>query len=80
MTRVLVVALSATVLALSSPLGVAVARADGCQGWNGRWFSTSTCDGNGYYGGGGQACTSFSFGPFWSSQCTPIAPPAPSVP
>ena len=40
-TRLLTVILSAVVLAFSAVLGVAVARADGCQGYNGTFISTN---------------------------------------
>jgi len=45
----------------------AQASADNCHGYNGRWFSTSTCE-------GGYNCSSVAIGPWWSSNCNPVNP------
>ena len=74
MTRLLVVTLSAAVLALSAMLGVAVARAEGCNGYNGRVFSNSTCDSYPYLDGSFDRCTSTNVFGFYNYQCVRIYP------
>jgi hypothetical protein len=69
MNRLVAIGGAALIGAAVPILTPAQASADNCFGWNGRWFSTSTCAG-GYYDG----CSSVAIGPLWSSQCNPVPP------
>jgi hypothetical protein len=55
---------------MATGYSIGTAQADSCTGWSGRYFQTSTC--------GGQTCSGFSFGPFFTTQCNDNYLPPPS--